>query len=300
MIRYAAASDLPQIRALWKQGFGDEEPYTSWYFNQVWRPERTLLYLEQGQPVSSLQLAPYEISRKGQVLPAAYIVGVVTDQSRQGRGYARALLRQALIDLEGDGRALALLYTDIPGFYRPLGFTCCYSLRRLCFAAADSADAPEAEQVSADADALARCQAIYENMCQDLDGYVLRTETNWRTYVSDWLSDDHNGLYLGKGFYFLTDVFGGVFSLKEIGYRDETALKHALACCSALAAKQGFSRFFWDAPESVPLPRQRGETRRPWVMARVTGGGLTAQEAEDATLRALGAPDPRLWIGEIT
>ena len=43
MIRYAVEQDKPQIRSLWEQGFGNDEPYTSWYFSRVYRSERTLL-----------------------------------------------------------------------------------------------------------------------------------------------------------------------------------------------------------------------------------------------------------------
>ena len=299
MIRYAIEQDKPRVRALWEQGFGDEEPYTGWYFARVYRSEHTLVYEEEGRLLSSLQLAPYLLNAKGRTVPAAYIVGVVTEEPYRVRGYANALLQRALSDLQQDGRELALLYTDIPGFYDPLGFTCCYRLRRLRFPAAEAG--PQWEKRQPDKAAIAHCQDVYQRMCGSFDGYVLRTAGNWQTYLEDWLTDGRNGLYTSEGAYVLTDVSESGFGIKEIGYTDEDALQQALACCARLAADHGYAEFGWDAPESAPLPTQAGETLRPWVMARITGGlGLTAAEAAAATLELLSAPNPRLWVGEIT
>ena len=299
MIRYATEQDKPQVRALWEQGFGDEEPYTGWYFAQVYRSERTLLYEEEGRLLSSLQLAPYLLNVKGRPVPAAYIVGVVTEEPSRGRGYANALLRRALDDLQTDGRELALLYTDIPRFYEPLGFACCYRLRQLRFPAVE--DGPQWEKRQPDAKAIGHCQSVYQRMCSSFDGYVLRSADNWQTYLEDWLTDGRNGLYIGENAYILTDAGENGFGIKEIGYTDEDALKQALTCCARLAADHGYAEFGWDAPESAPLPTQAGETLRPWDIARITGGPeLTAAEAAAATRELLGAPDPRLWVGEIT
>lgn len=299
MIRYALAQDKPQIRSLWEQGFGDDEPYTGWYFSRVYRSERTLLYEDAGRILSSLQQAPYGLSVGGRELPAAYIVGVVTDESCRGRGYASELLRRGLNDLAQAGYELALLYTDIPGFYEPLGFTCCYSLRHLRFAAAEGSDAFAKRELTPEA--VAHCADIYRHMCKSFNGYVLRTADNWLTYAGDWLTDERNGLYIGKDAYILTDVSEDAFAVKEIGYADPEALTQALACCAHLATAKGYPGFTWDAPESAPLPRQAEETRRPWVMARIAGQTeLSATDAAAATRSLLGAPDPRLWVGEIT
>lgn len=301
MIGYAREKDRPQVRALWELGFGAEEPYTSWYFREVYQSARTLLYWEEDAACSSLQLAPYKMSVAGRAVQAAYIVGVVTAPARRGRGYAGALLRRALNDLARDGAELALLFTDIPGFYEPLGWTCCYHLRRLHFPAAAGYPGPGWEKTPPTEGTLACCQAIYERMCQGFSGYVLRTARNWQTYVGDWLTDARNGLYVGPGAYFLTDRGEKGLAVKEIGYRDASALQDALARCAQLAAELGYPEFGWDAPQSCPLPRQENESLIPWVMARVTGRTeLSPEDAAAATRRFLGAPDPRLWVGEIT
>ena len=40
-INYATAADKPAVMQLWAEAFGDEQPYFNWYFNTVYRPERT-------------------------------------------------------------------------------------------------------------------------------------------------------------------------------------------------------------------------------------------------------------------
>ena len=107
-------------------------------------------------------------------------------------------------------------------------------------------------------------------------------------------------LAVGVAFGAFTDSVVDVEALRRQNERHR-ALQQALACCARLAADHGYSEFGWDAPESAPLPTQAEETLRPWVMARITGcPELPAAEAAAATVELLGAPDPRLWVGEIT
>ena len=130
------------------------------------------------------------------------------------------------------------------------------------------------------------------------DGHIGQ---NGEALLPGGIHQARNGLYVGRDAYILTDVSEEAFAVKEIGYANGDALEQALACCARLAADNGFSGFTWDAPESAPLPRQAQETRLPWVMARVTGGsGLSTLDAAAATRHLLNAPDPRLWVGEIT
>lgn len=302
MIRYARSSDTPALRALWEQGFGGEEPYISWYFDQVYRPERTLVEAEFGVIRSALQLAPYILQLRGRARRAAYVVGVVTAPEHRGLGLSSALLRHALGQLGQAGYELALLYTDLPDFYARLGFTPCYSLRRLCFKSAAEAAPAMWRQARPTPEDLRQCDRIYRRTCAQLEGYILRSPENWRVYTADWLSGGHGGLYLNQSSYILTDSDSSGFRVKELGYSDANSLRAALDYAARLAAEAGFTHFTWDAPQTAPLPPQAGEKEIPWVMARIGGWQehQTPQEAAAATRELLGAPDPRLWIGEMT
>lgn len=61
-INYATAADKPAVMQLWAEAFGDEQPYFNWYFNTVYRPERTLCLFGDGRLVSSLQYSHKQLS----------------------------------------------------------------------------------------------------------------------------------------------------------------------------------------------------------------------------------------------
>ena len=119
-IRYATTNDKEAVMQLWAEAFGADEPY--------------LCLFDEQHLVSSLQYAPKRLCLHHQELPVAYLVGVCTSKVHQGHGYARKLLRHIRKELQKNYQLL-MLYTDIPDFYRPLGFTHCYQLNRYHFPA---------------------------------------------------------------------------------------------------------------------------------------------------------------------
>ena len=49
--RLCRDEEFPAIRQLWVQCFGDEEPWTSWYFSHHYKAEHTWVGLKAGKPV---------------------------------------------------------------------------------------------------------------------------------------------------------------------------------------------------------------------------------------------------------
>jgi predicted acetyltransferase len=125
MIKYADNTIAPQVRYMWKTVFGDPDAYMDIYFRDKYRNENTLVYIEDGKPVASLQMLPYMFTFCGREIPIAYISGACTLPAYRGKGYMSALLKQSFQEMRKRNIPLALLVPQDAGlmeFYAPFGF----------------------------------------------------------------------------------------------------------------------------------------------------------------------------------
>ncbi|MDO4733249.1 MAG: GNAT family N-acetyltransferase [Bacillota bacterium] len=299
-IRQTVPGEEAAIRRLWIEGFGEEEPYTDWYFRRIYRPARTLCLWENGQLASCLQLAPYHLALNGSICRAVYLVGLVTEKSQQNRGFARCLLHHALQKLKQSGCRMAMLHTELPRVYAPLGFIHCYQLRQQCFPARETPLPQNWRSAQIRPEELARCDQIYHNMTRSWNGYILRSPENWRTFMEDFLCDGGE-LWLSSKAYLLWLPEKGRFRIHEIGYTTETALQEAISLAQTLARKEGFPSAHWYAP--LPAP-QLGEIRgiRPHVMCRRLDvpDSWSEETISRFTAESYGMTKDRNWVNEIT
>lgn len=298
---YATTQDKAEIIRLWQEAFGDDEPYTSWYFANIYQKERTFcLYGDEKKPgkkpISVIQFAPYSLFLHGESIDVCYLVGVCTDSRYQGQGYAAKLMRYAINELSSRFR-LIMLYTDIPAFYQPFGFSHCYGQQTINIPAAPSADIPHIWQRSSLIPAdIASCQRIYQQMTSELNGYILRSEDNWRNYLADFLCGEGR-LYLKDDAYLLWFVDEDrIAKIKEIGYSSQAALGEALDLAAHIAKSNGLAQISWQAPLSAPCAK--GDIV-PHVMARDCTAQGSAQEIIAATQKLFGESQ-NLWVNEIT
>lgn len=301
IIRYARKQDSPQVKRLWAAAFGDEEPYFSWYFREIFRPQRTLAVFDGQEMLACLQLAPYTLSLHSQPLPVAYLVGVTTAEAFRHRGIGHRLLHYALAELAASKFQLALLYTDIPAYYAPLGFTQCYTLRQLIFSADDGELPAGWQDYPFTTTSIRHLNNIYQKMCSEFDGFLLRNENNWRSFLGEHFSEG-GGILATDHSYLLWTKDKEILRLRELGFLDRKSLRHSLEFAQRFAAARGCSHLQWLAPQNIPLIRQRSETAFPWVMARCLSQSenMDPETIAAETRRMLGAPDKKLWINEMT
>jgi len=92
MIRFADEHTRDAVRAMWKTCFGDPDDYMDLYFRHKYRDEQTLLYLDGGKPVASLQMLPYRFTFHGSEIPILYLSGVCTLPEARKKGFMQQLL----------------------------------------------------------------------------------------------------------------------------------------------------------------------------------------------------------------
>lgn len=95
MIQFADEETRPQVREMWKIVFGDPDNYMEVYFRHKYRDENTLLYMEGGKAVASLQMLLYQFTFCGTEIPVIYLSGVSTLPEYRKKGYVRQLLMRS-------------------------------------------------------------------------------------------------------------------------------------------------------------------------------------------------------------
>lgn len=114
-----------QVSTLWQTVFHDTDEFVNLYFNRVYKSENTLVIEKEGRLVSMLQMIPYEMKVDETTLSCAYICGVCTHPSEQGKGYMKALMKQAMDTMRERGFAVTTLIPAEPwlfDFYKRFGY----------------------------------------------------------------------------------------------------------------------------------------------------------------------------------
>jgi predicted acetyltransferase len=125
MIRFADETTQQQVQEMWKTVFGDPDDYMRIYFLHKYRNENTLLYIDEGKVVASLQMLPYRFTFCGTEIPVIYLSGVSTLPEYRKRGYVRQLLMRSFGEAARRHVPLMLLVPQeewLLGFYERYGF----------------------------------------------------------------------------------------------------------------------------------------------------------------------------------
>lgn len=136
IIDHPTTEDLPGLRMLWRQAFGDSEAFLDLFFVAAFAPERCLRIREDGAVAAALYW--FDCNHGGKKV--AYVYAVATAESRRGRGLCRALMGNLHEILFRRGYAGAVLVPGEPElfrFYEKLGYEPCAAVRELACTAGD-------------------------------------------------------------------------------------------------------------------------------------------------------------------
>lgn len=120
------------LRQLWQEAFDEPDDFTDLFFTKGYSPERCHCIKENGVPVSSLYW--FDCHLNGQKM--AYIYGVATLNTHQGKGLAGKLMAQTHEILQKQGYAGVILVPagqSLFDFYRRFGYeTATFSTKLTC------------------------------------------------------------------------------------------------------------------------------------------------------------------------
>ena len=177
MIRYATQTDIPALKMLWKQAFGDEDAFIERFFAKRVLPdlECAILLEEQNEIISMLYALPC-VLRHGETkkdYQAVNLVGVATKASQQMKGFMRVLLEGAFTKLQEQGVQAIVLKPSNPRFYEKFGFHICNTLYKMPLTK-EHCISPE-ETI-----------AFLQNKTNTMKGYhIVRSKADWAFLLED-------------------------------------------------------------------------------------------------------------------
>ncbi len=127
-IDYPGQDQIPQLRQLWKEAFGDDDGFLDLFFGEVFSSDRCRCVTEEDQVSAML----YWFDCRCEDRPIAYLYAVATAKKRRGRGLCRALMENTHALLAELGYTGCLL---VPGelglfeLYGSMGYGCCATVR---------------------------------------------------------------------------------------------------------------------------------------------------------------------------
>lgn len=126
--------NIPQLRSLWKEAFGDTDAFLNLFWEKAYSPSRCRCVLEEGRVVAALYW--FDCLCRGKKL--AYIYAVATATSHRGKGLCAALMDATHAHLKANGYSGTILVPageDLFRYYAKLGYrTCCHADRFTCAA----------------------------------------------------------------------------------------------------------------------------------------------------------------------
>lgn len=213
-----AILQIPQLRKLWKEAFGDTEDFLDIFFHRAFSPNRCRCITQDGQVVAAL----YWFDCQWRDKKLAYLYAVATAKNRRGQGLARALMESTHKHLQKLGYVGAILSPaskDLFTMYGKFGYqTCSYIREFTCEAAGTPIPL---KQVTAQEYAAARRRLLPENSVVQ-EGVTLDFLS-----VFAWLYTGHNlalAAYPDEGKLAVCELLGDSQSAPQIltalGFRE--------------------------------------------------------------------------------
>lgn len=113
--------DLPALKAIWQEAFGDNEVFLEGFFQKGFSPDRCRCLFMEDRPVAVLYW--FDCFLDGKKL--AYIYAVATDKAFRGRGLCRQLMDDTHRHLKNTGYSAATLVPEnqeLSSMYKNMGY----------------------------------------------------------------------------------------------------------------------------------------------------------------------------------
>ncbi len=126
MITHPIPAMHADIKALWKQTFGDSDAFLNHYFQNLYSDDTMLVCVEDDEEVVAMMtMLPITLQSGSLTFPARYIYAVATASEWRGLGISTSLMEQAVDEMKDDGVAAAMLvpaHFSLFEFYERQGF----------------------------------------------------------------------------------------------------------------------------------------------------------------------------------
>ena len=145
VIRFAIPQDVPVLKTLWINSFGDTPQGTDLFFSQRHKNENMLVCAEDDVPVAMLSMLPVMLQYNAMPVSGRHIYGVGTDEKYRGQGISTNLLAAAHDWMRGRGDKAAVLAPandTLFKFYEKRGYSTMFYSDQLTVPGSAIAEAP--------------------------------------------------------------------------------------------------------------------------------------------------------------
>lgn len=92
VFRTAKAKDIPMLRALWQECFGDSDAFCDWFFAERFAPSLSTVAEENDVILSAVHGWPFTLRIRDKVIPSIMMCGVATYPSARGKGLMKGCI----------------------------------------------------------------------------------------------------------------------------------------------------------------------------------------------------------------
>ena len=130
----ASRVDIPELRQLWMDCFGDTKDYVNQYMEHAFEPER--VFVLRGEEIASMLISfpVSHIGEDGDERSGAYLYAVCTKAEQRGRGLCRRLIEQTERALAEKGDTFTCLRAadeQLSAMYARLGYAATFTNREV-------------------------------------------------------------------------------------------------------------------------------------------------------------------------
>lgn len=243
MIRFAEETDRDAVITLWNRCFDDDPTFSEWYFANRYRPEQTLLLLEDDVLCAMVQMLPYSYRNGSTVSEVTYIYGACTAPEQRFKGYMATLLQESFrIDVQR-GRTASVLIPAEPwlfDFYKKYGYETAFAVtdRLISFDGEPHFDGTVRTLTPTDIPAM---KTLYEQRLSV--SHLMRTEQDWRDQFR--MFQDLGGMVLGwysdtgalQGYAFVWNTPEELWAQELMSVDPEEMAQQILRHCAQLEIK---------------------------------------------------------------
>ena len=144
IIDHPTTAQIPQLRSLWKEAFGDSDAFLDIFFQRAFSPRRCCCVTQSDTVVAAL----YWFDCQWQDKRLAYLYAVATAKAMRGQGLCRTLLKKTHSILQKTGYTGSILSPQseaLFAMYGKFGYrTCSFVQEFTCTAAGDPIPLTEA------------------------------------------------------------------------------------------------------------------------------------------------------------
>ncbi|HFL3587397.1 TPA: enhanced intracellular survival protein Eis [Clostridioides difficile] len=231
-IRYAKEEEIENIKEIWSYCFNDTESFMKYYFNDKYKSENTVVALDEGKIISSLQLNQYKLLLNSKVYNTSYVVGVSTLPEGRGAGYMNKVMKFTLNELYKKGQLVSILMPIDYRLYRRFGYEHCYDQIEYTINTDDLKNFKSSgKMIKSNLSQIDDLIQIDRTFLNEVNGNVLKDEHYYENLFKEIQSED-GFLYIHEGnekdgyiVYFLQE---DKMFVRELFYKNIDALKSML------------------------------------------------------------------------